>query len=384
MQKVGSTGAIWLKKMSETCKNHVQIRLPCLHQPFNHGMNEVIDVRTPEEYCEDHIPGAINLPVLTNDERHQVGSEYADNSFMARRMGASLISNNIGAIIRKHFFDKPKNYSCMIYCWRGGQRSKSIAMVLTLIGYDVKFLSGGYKTYRKEVMSQLSEIPSKFNYNVIGGMTGCGKTLLLDQLRKAGEQVLDLEGLANHKGSVLGITSEDEAQPSTKMFESRLLQQFHTFDPSLPVWVESEGRVIGNLQIPNCVFRHIESNILNLYTLQAPFPSRVMYLLSEYSYWTDNPLELKRNLERLSHLNVPLKKWFRLIDENRFKEFVENILENHYDPSYRKSAGKTFARLNASNEEIINLEQVTTEFLNTVMKKLLEDNNNSVRHSIHN
>ncbi|XP_077971404.1 tRNA 2-selenouridine synthase-like [Styela clava] len=361
------------KVMSETApisrKNHFDIRLPYCYDPFNHGQDEVIDVRTPNEYAEDHIPGSINLPVLTNDERHEVGKEYADNSFLARRIGASLISNNIATIIKTHFSDKPKTYSCLIYCWRGGQRSKSLSVVLNMIGYDVKFLSGGYKTYRKEVISLLSHIPSQFSYNIVSGMTGCGKTLLLDQLREAGEQVLDLEALAKHKGSVLGINCDDDDQPSTKMFESQLLHQFSTFDSSLPVWVEAEGRVIGNIHIPDSVFQHIQKNVANVYVIQAPLNARVKYLLSEYMYWTNNPTELKDKLGRLSKHNLPLKKWYKFIDESRFEDFVADILKIHYDPSYIRSRKKTFS--SNSCDEILGLEDVTVKSLANVAQKLL-------------
>ena len=182
----------------------------------------VIDVRSPAEFAEDHIPGAVNLPVLDDAERARVGTIYKQVCpFEARKVGAALVSRNIARHIDEHFADKPKEYRPLLYCWRGGQRSGSFALVLSQIGFRVTVLSGGYKTYRGEVMDGLRELPKRFDFRILAGPTGSGKTTVLRAVAAAGGQTLDLEALANHRGSLLG-SEPDAPQPAQRLFESRL------------------------------------------------------------------------------------------------------------------------------------------------------------------
>ena len=187
--------------------------------------DSVIDTRSPAEFAEDHIPGAISAPVLDNDERAQVGTLYKQVSqFDAKKLGAALLAKNVASHVETLFKSKTKEWRPLVYCWRGGKRSGAMAHVLREIGWDAATLRGGYKAYRRWVVDRLSILPESFRFTVIHGPTGSGKSRLLGALKAAGAQVLDLEDLAAHRGSVLG-NLPDRQQPSQKMFESRLLHE---------------------------------------------------------------------------------------------------------------------------------------------------------------
>ena len=214
------------------------------------SFDEIIDVRTPAEYAEDHIPGAINCPVLSNEERVIVGTMYKQASpFDAKKVGAALIAKKIASYIETEFKDKSKNWNPLIYCWRGGKRSGSMTHILRQIGWNAQILDGGYKSYRKEVVTKLNTLPQQFNYMVITGQTGSAKSRVLEKLNQLGAQVLDLEQLAIHKGSVLG-NIPNIPQPSQKMFETKLTQALEKFDANKIVFVEAESRKIGSLHVP--------------------------------------------------------------------------------------------------------------------------------------
>lgn len=187
-----------------------------------HRFSDVIDVRSPAEFADDRIPGAINLPVLDDAERVRVGTIYKQVSpFEARKVGAALVSRNIARHIDDHFVRQGKDYRPLVYCWRGGQRSGSLATVLSQIGFRVTVLQGGYKTYRGEVMDRLRDLPKRFDFRILAGATGSAKTRVLRALDAAGGQVLDLEDLACHRGSLLG-PEPDAPQPAQRLFESLL------------------------------------------------------------------------------------------------------------------------------------------------------------------
>jgi len=224
-------------------------------EPWLHTYSEIIDVRSPAEYAEDHWPGAINLPVLDDAERAEVGTLYKQvDPFTARKRGASLVAQNIARHLQTHFADKDRDYHPLIYCWRGGQRSASLALVLSQVGWQVTVLQGGYKTYRAWVRRQLQTLPQQFTYRVLCGPTGSGKTLLLHYLHQQGAQVLDLEELACHRGSLLGA-EWGRPQPSQKSFESQLVQVFLKWDPAKPVWVEAESAKVGQLHLPPALWQ---------------------------------------------------------------------------------------------------------------------------------
>ena len=221
--------------------------------------SEIIDVRSPSEFAIDHVPTAINLPVLQDDERVKVGTLYKQVSpFTARKVGAALVAQNLAHHLNHHFADKPKLYHPLIYCWRGGQRSNSMAAVLTQIGWQVTVLRGGYKTYRAYVRDQLAQLPLQFSYRVLCGLTGTGKTLILQRLTQHQVQVLDLEGLAHHRGSLLGEMLS-APQPSQKQFESLLLSAFQSLDPTQPVWLEAESFKIGQVYLPQSLWTQMQT-----------------------------------------------------------------------------------------------------------------------------
>ena len=199
--------------------------LPRYFAPDRPPFDAVIDVRSPAEFADDHIPGAVNLPVLTDEERARVGTIYKQvNPFEARKLGAALVSRNIARHLDEHFAGHPNTYHPLVYCWRGGQRSGSLALVLGQIGFRTTVLAGRYKTYRGEVMDGLREVAGRFTFRVLAGQTGSGKTGVLRELAALGGQVLDLEELACHRGSLLG-SEPGCPQPPQRLFESRLYER---------------------------------------------------------------------------------------------------------------------------------------------------------------
>jgi len=224
--------------------------MPLLRVPVDHlntphpPIDEIIDVRAPEEFAIDHVPGAINLPVLSDTQRKEIGTIYKhDSSFEAKKIGAAYITANISRHLEQHFADKPRHYRPLVYCWRGGQRSQSLATILDAVGWYVRVLEGGYKAYRQSVLNGLRELPAQFRFIIVGGLTGSGKTRLLQAIRHQGGQALDLEHLANHKGSLLG--GQPTSQPSQKGFETALHSALSKLDPKQPVFVEAESSRIG-------------------------------------------------------------------------------------------------------------------------------------------
>jgi tRNA 2-selenouridine synthase len=315
------------------------------------SFDEVIDVRSPSEFAEDHIPGAINCPVLSDEERARVGTLYKQVSpFEARKVGGALVARNIAHHLETLFHDRPKNWRPLIYCWRGGQRSGSMAMLLSQVGWNTFQLEGGYKAYRHLVLDELAELPSRFQYKVVCGPTGSGKSRLLTALAETGHQVLDLEGLACHRGSVLGKLP-DTPQPAQKWFDSQLLDQFKRLDPSRPVYLEAESKRIGLITLPDTLFAAMHTSPCLL--VDVPLAERVRFLLEDYRFFVDDPAMLKRQLGFLRghYPNATLAEWEALIDNGRFAELVEALLVKHYDPLYWKSMNNHYQHL-ASAERL--------------------------------
>lgn len=309
---------------------------------------EVIDARTPKEYAEDHIPGAINLPVLDDEERVRVGTLHKQASaFEAKKVGAALVSRHIAEHLEQHFSAKPVGYKPLIYCWRGGNRSGSIAHVLQKVGFKAAQLDGGYKSYRRTVLAELDTLPAVFSFRVICGPTGCGKSRLLQALQAKGAQVLDLEALAAHRGSLLGDLP-DQPQPSQKWLESLIWWQLKQFDPAKPVYVESESKKIGKLRVPDTLLSAIRAG--QTIWLEVSMEHRVKLLLEEYAHFLSSPEILLAQIAHLSTLrgHEMIKRWEGLIRQGRWSEFVHDMLENHYDPAYRKSLGHNYTESDKS------------------------------------
>ncbi|MBS1130862.1 MAG: Rhodanese-like protein [Proteobacteria bacterium] len=304
--------------------------------------DEIIDVRSPAEFAEDHIPGAINCPVLDDAQRIQVGTLYKQVSpFEAKKIGAALVSENIAKHLKERFLDRPKSWKPLIYCWRGGDRSGSMTTIFKAIGWHAGQLDGGYKAWRSHVIAQLVELPQHYRFIVIGGATGSAKTRILQAIGELGEQVLDLENLANHKGSVLGVLP-DSPQPSQKGFETALLQAMAILDPTRPVYVEAESRKIGNLHVPEAMIERIRSG--EFVAVDATLDARVAFLLKDYDYFLTRPDFLCGRLEALRTLQSreTLNRWQQLIHEGNWPTLVGELLEQHYDPLYQRSQDRNY------------------------------------------
>jgi tRNA 2-selenouridine synthase len=309
--------------------------------------DDIIDVRSPSEFAEDHIPGAINCPVLDNDQHVEIGTLYKQVSpFVAKKKGAAMISRNIATHVDEKFCDKEKSWRPLVYCWRGGMRSGSMQTVLRAVGWDAALLKGGYKAYRTHVLVQLEDLPARFKYVVVGGPTGSGKTDLLGVLEEQGAQVLDLEGIAGHRGSVLGFDPEIPRQ-SQKGFDTKLVSMLQRFDPARPVFVEAESRRIGIVHLPAALYETMKQG--RLVIVDVPMEERVAYLSREYVWFKENPDKLKDKLLVLKEIRgkKTIGKWFELIDAGQWDAFVEELLSVHYDPLYNGSSRREYTDENA-------------------------------------
>ena len=314
------------------------------------GFDEIIDVRSPAEFAEDHIPGAINCPVLDDAQRAEVGTLYKQVSpFEARKVGAALVSENIGRHLRERFLGKARDWKPLIYCWRGGNRSGSMTTVLRAIGWKASQLEGGYRTWRAHVVAQLERLPLAFTFQVVCGPTGSGKTRILQALAALGEQVLDLETLASHKGSVLGVLL-GQPQPSQKRFETLLLRELQRFDPARPVFVEAESRKIGRLHVPDALIERIREG--ECVIIDATLAARVAFLLADYDYFLTMSDLLNERLAMLGSLHSAetMKRWRGMIALADWPALVRELLEQHYDPLYRRSQARNFSGYGALND----------------------------------
>jgi len=312
------------------------IEFPDLSAFYAHSHDTVIDVRSPAEYAEDHVPGAINLPVLNNEERARVGTIYVQQSpFLARKLGAALVFRNAADHIENSLSHHDGGWRPLVYCWRGGQRSGSFTWMLQQIGWRAEVVSGGYRTYRRLVNRFLYDDPLPHRLVALDGYTGTAKTELLARLRQKGVQVLDLEGLANHRGSLLG--EQPGGQPSQKAFESGLAAALFALDPSRPVVVEAESSKIGTLILPPSLWTALRT--APRIGITAPIEARTAYLVSAYDDILSDTERLKERLTPLRHYrgNDVVEGWFDLITQGDKAGLTRALMEQHYDPAYEKS-----------------------------------------------
>ncbi|MSQ49111.1 MAG: tRNA 2-selenouridine(34) synthase MnmH [Betaproteobacteria bacterium] len=305
----------------------------------------ILDVRSPAEFAEDHVPGALSCPVLDNEERVRIGTLYKQVSpFEAKKLGAALVARNIAKHLESSFADKPKGWKPLVYCWRGGKRSGAMAHILREVGWEAKILEGGYKAYRRHVVTSLAALPANYSFQVIHGVTGSGKSRLLRSLHAAGAQVLDLEDLAAHRGSVLGNLPE-RPQPSQKMFESLLLQSLVALDSSREIFIEGESRKIGQLQIPEALIERMRAS--ECLHLQTDIATRIALLLDEYRHFFADPATLGAQLDCLvaMHGSEKVGVWKALAAAGEWPSVVARLLQEHYDPAYLRSAARNFPRL---------------------------------------
>lgn len=302
------------------------------------GFDDIIDVRAPAEFADDHIPGAISLPVLDDAQRADVGTIYKQQSpFLARKLGAALVARNAAMHLEGPLRDRPGGWRPLVYCWRGGQRSGSFASILAQIGWRVETIAGGYKSWRKLVSDALYDAPAPARVIVLDGNTGTAKTEVLNLLPAHGLQVIDLEGLANHRGSLFGAVGP---QPSQKAFEGALAMALARLDPARPVVVEAESIKIGNLYLPPkfwaamCAAPRI--------AIEAPLPARAAYLTTAYADLIADPVRLDQiiGLLRPMHPAMRIAEWQALAGTHQFAALAEQLMAHHYDPRYAKHRSK--------------------------------------------
>ena len=331
------------------------------------GFDAIFDVRSPAEFAEDHIPGAINLPVLDDAQRAQVGTIYKQVSpFEARRIGGALIAANLARHLHAHFQTQPKSWRPLVYCWRGGQRSGAVVTWLRMIGWDACQLEGGYKRFRREVIDALQKRPAALEFRVICGPTGSAKTRVLEALARLGAQVLDLEGLVAHKGSVLGDLP-GVTQPTQKSFETQLHRVLSGFDAARPVFVEAESRKIGRLHLPDALIACMRA--APCIAIEASREARIEFLLRDYAYLGDDPETLKANLDRLKRMldKNTLKRWQSLADTHDLAQLFAELIDLHYDPLYRRSQNGNYVRFSDATRV------VTADLTATGVERLARD-----------
>ncbi len=305
---------------------------------------DVIDARSEGEFAEDHLPGAINWPSLNNEERQLVGTEYKQiSAFDAKKRGAALVAKNIARHLERDVIHKPRDWQPLVYCWRGGKRSGSLALILDQIGFNVTLVDGGYKAFRAALVADLPQLARRFDYRVICGTTGSGKTRLLQALKAQGAQVLDLEALANHRSSVLGVIP-GTPQPTQKAYDSLIWAALKSFDASRPVYIESESKKVGNVAIPEGLITAMRA--APCLQLDLNENERVELLLEDYDFFVK---DIEFFCDRLGALTQARGKevvtdWQTQARNGDVASVVRELLVDHYDPVYLQSMKRNFAQ----------------------------------------
>ncbi|MEP6739142.1 MAG: tRNA 2-selenouridine(34) synthase MnmH [Caldimonas sp.] len=307
------------------------------------GFSAVIDARSESEFALDRLPGAVNWPSLDDAERASIGTEYTQvSAFAARKRGAAIVARNVAAHIERHVLDLPREWSPLVYCWRGGQRSGALATVLGQIGFRVRVLEGGYQQFRRAVVAALEDLPERLDFRVVCGPTGSGKSRLLHALAAQGAQVLDLEALAEHRGSVLGLVP-GSTQPSQKQFDTRVWDALRRLDRAHPVFVESESKKIGDLRVPEALIQRMR--VAPCIWLELPLEERVALLIADYAFFVTDTSAFCARLDALRVLrgNDVVNAWQEAARAGRTAQVVRDLLTTHYDPIYLQSMRRNFA-----------------------------------------
>lgn len=331
----------------------------------------IIDARSESEYALDRLPSALNWPTLSDEERHRIGTEYVQiGGFEAKKRGAALAAKNIAAHIEREVLGLPKHWRPLIYCWRGGKRSGSLALVLSEIGFDVTLIEGGYKAFRAAVVLDIARLSTQFNYRIICGPTGSGKTRLLQALGQAGAQILDLEQLAEHRSSVLGLIP-GQPQPSQKQFDMRIWHALKQLDPSRTVWAESESKKVGNVSIPDALMAALRDSPCARVELAAE--ERVKLLMEDYDFFVKDPHFFSERLQVLRDLrgHAVIDRWQAQIQAGDVATVVRELLDIHYDPGYLSSTRRNFKQFDASY--LIALCAVSTPLNTEFLLKMRND-----------
>jgi len=332
--------------------------------------DSVVDARSPAEFAEDHLPGAINAPVLDDGERALIGTIHnRQSAFKARRIGAAIVARNVGALIERLFADRPPDWRPLVYCWRGGNRSGALATVFARIGWRTAILDGGYRAFRRRVLADLERWPAGLRLHVLAGRTGTGKSLILQQLAGDGAQVLDLEAIARHRGSVLGLMPES-SQPSQKAFETALWNALRRFDPERPVFVESESRRVGRCHVPDALIATMRAAPCTL--VEAQSAVRAQLLLREYRHFTADQALLFERLDRLAplHGQRQVDAWKAMAVAGEWDGFVESVLALHYDPAYDRSMKRNYQCVDAA--PVVVLQAADESALREAARRVLQ------------
>ncbi|MDQ2925874.1 MAG: tRNA 2-selenouridine(34) synthase MnmH, partial [Acidobacteriota bacterium] len=301
----------------------------------------VIDARSPHEYDEDHIPGAVNLPVVDDGEYAEVGTAHKTDKHAAYLIGVEYSLKNIAAQLRPLISKYRPDDRFLVYCFRGGKRSRLWADSLRTIGFEVDVLVGGWKNYRRWVRAGLESLPRSFSYRVLCGPTGCGKTRVLHELARQGHQVLDLEALARHRGSLLGDLP-GEAQPTQKFFDTQLLDTLRCFDARRTIWLEAESKKIGNLQLPQALYDNMHA--APVVNLVAAMSERVKLWREDYPHFAADPIAMVGRLVPLKAMvgNEVLAEWTALARSGQVEYLFESVMTKHYDPCYARSSRRNY------------------------------------------
>ena len=302
----------------------------------------VIDARSPGEFAEDHVPGAINCPVLDDAERAAVGTLYVQQgAFEARRVGGAMVAAHLAEHLRTAFADRPASWRPLVYCWRGGMRSGAMVQWMRLVGWKAEQLAGGYKAFRRHVIDQLDALVPRMRIHAIVGATGSAKTRILHALAAQGAQVLDLEGMARHKGSLLGSLPGVE-QPSQKHFETQIWSALHGMDLARPIYVEGESARIGRLSVPPLLVQQLRG--APCVEIDASPEERLAYLLRDYAYLGDQPDALAERLAVLTemHGHETVQRWQAWARAHELGPLFDELMRQHYDPHYGRSQARNF------------------------------------------
>jgi tRNA 2-selenouridine synthase len=307
-----------------------------------HEFDAVIDARSENEFATDHLPGALNWPTLNNDERRDIGTLYKlVNSFEARKRGAALAARNIASHIEHHVIDKSRDWKPLTYCWRGGQRSGALSLILSQIGFRVTQIEGGYKAFRAAMLQDIPRLVSALDWRVVCGTTGSGKTRLLQALAAQGAQVIDLEALAQHRSSVLG-SIPGQTQPTQKRFDTLVWQALGQLESVGPVYIESESKKVGNVAVPQALVDAMrQSPCLNLV---LPDAQRVALLMEDYDFFVRDVEYFCQRLQVLTEFRgkALIQAWQASVRAGQIEPVVQDLLTQHYDPSYRQSMQRNF------------------------------------------
>lgn len=322
----------------------------------------VIDVRSPSEFSQGHIPGAVNIPLFSDEERKVVGTAYKQiNKEAAMYLGLDFAGKKLVDLAKQGEKSAGREKTLLVHCWRGGMRSKSMVWLFETIGIDCYLLEGGYKAYRSYLHAQFER---PLDILVLGGRTGSGKTDILYQLEKMGEQIIDLEGLAHHKGSAFGALGE-HPQPSTEQFENKLYQALSLLDPGRLIWIEDESRNVGRCVIPTDFYQQMKG--CKILFLDISRELRATHLVKHYAGYEAE--ELKSCIEKISkRLGGDLtREALESVDRSDFNS-TAMITLHYYDKTYMYSLLK-----NHEKHEVVVSDRIDPAYNARMLQKYIHE-----------